>query len=127
LPGHWQGHGYAEEPVIVRKYISITKGRSLTISAGYSQVIPNQPKAKKVLKTNKNTAAAIPGLLSPSKLVVMAKTIIEIDIPAAPINISGRRPTFSIMKMGIRDARKYSVPLQAARIRDVKPSIPMDS
>lgn len=27
-----------------------------TISAGYSQVIPNQPKAKKVLKTNRKTA-----------------------------------------------------------------------
>lgn len=31
-----------------------------TISAGYSQVIPSQPMAKKVLKTNNITAAAMP-------------------------------------------------------------------
>lgn len=31
-----------------------------TISAGYSQVMPNQPIAKKVLKTKRKTAAVIP-------------------------------------------------------------------
>lgn len=34
--------------------------RKGTISAGYSHVIPSQPKAKNVLKTNKNTAWAAP-------------------------------------------------------------------
>lgn len=34
--------------------------RKGTISEGYNHVIPNHPMAKKVLNTNKNTAAAIP-------------------------------------------------------------------
>jgi hypothetical protein len=36
-----------------------------TISAGYSHVIPSQPMAKKVLKTNRNTAEMIPGAEPP--------------------------------------------------------------
>ena len=36
-----------------------------TISAGYNHVMPNQPTAKKVLKTNKNNACTIPGPLPP--------------------------------------------------------------
>lgn len=38
--------------------------RKGTISAGYSQVIPSQPIAKKVLKTKRKIACPIPAFLS---------------------------------------------------------------
>lgn len=78
--------------------------------------MPSQPMAKKVLNTNRNTAAAIPA----EPLVVdvqPARIAIEADIPTAPKSMSGRRPNFSIVKTAIQDAAKYSVPLAAARIR----------
>ena len=96
-----------------------------TISAGYNHVIPNQPQAKNVLNTKRNTAATIPGFVWPTKLVLIAKTTMDRDMPAAPNNIRGRRPAFSMMKIGSQEAMKYSVPLQAAKIRDMSEPIPM--
>jgi hypothetical protein len=46
--------------------------------------------------------------------VVPANIAIEAACPAAPKSISERRPNFSIVKIAIHDAMKYSVPLQAA-------------
>ena len=88
-----------------------------TISAGYSQVIPNQPIAKKVLKMNKNAAATIPRVPLVFE-VVPARMAIEAAMPAAPNIISDLRPNFSIVKTAIQEARKYSVSLAAASIRD---------
>jgi hypothetical protein len=51
------------------------------------------------------------------ELVVPARTAIDIDMPAAPNIISGRRPNFSIVKIAIQDAIQYSVPLQAESSR----------
>lgn len=45
--------------------------------------------------------------------------------PAAPNNMSLRRPNRSMVKMAMNDARKYSVPLQAARRRLRKLDRPM--
>lgn len=42
------------------------------------------------------------------------------DMPTAPKSMSERRPNFSIMKTGIQETKKYSVPLHAARIREMK-------
>ena len=42
------------------------------------------------------------------------------DMPTAPKSIRERRPNLSIVKTAIQDARKYSVPLAAARMRLVK-------
>jgi hypothetical protein len=94
-----------------------------TISAGYNQVIPNHPIAKQELKTKRKTAAATspPGVW---RLAVIAKIIIEIDMPAAPKSIKVRRPNFSIVNTATHEARKYSVPLQAETIREVTRSIP---
>jgi hypothetical protein len=58
-----------------------------TISDGYSHVIPNHPMAKKVLKTNRKTAAAIPLPVLLTE-VVPASTAIEIDCPTAPKSIN---------------------------------------
>lgn len=116
--------------------------RSGTISAGYSldnmllvtpfdqtqlvtyQVIPSQPIAKKVLKINKKAAATMPGPVPPTD-VQAANTTIESDWPTAPKSMSWRRPNFSIVKTAIQEAIKYSVPLQAARIREMKGVRPM--
>ena len=92
--------------------------RSGTISAGYSHVIPSQPMAKKVLKIKRKAAAMMPGAVPPI-LVITARMIIEADMPAAPKSMSLRLPTFSMMNTAIQDARKYSVPLQAARMREM--------
>lgn len=91
--------------------------RNGTISLGYSQVIPSQPMAKKVLNTKRKTAATTPGPDPPTD-VTAARTTIDNDIPTAPNSINGRLPIFSIRNTGIQEARKYSVPLQAARMRD---------
>jgi hypothetical protein len=45
--------------------------------------------------------------------------------PVAPNNINFRRPNFSMVKMAMNEARKYSVPLQAARSRERKGDRPM--
>jgi hypothetical protein len=50
-------------------------------------------------------------------LVVPARTAIDIACPAAPNIMRLRRPNFSIVKIAIQDAMKYSVPLHAANKR----------
>lgn len=96
----------------------IAKG---VISAGYSQVMPNQPTAKNELKTNRKTAAVMPApLLTSEYLLVAARTTIDNDMPTAPKIINLRRPILSMVKMAMSDAMKYSVPLSAARSRLVK-------
>jgi hypothetical protein len=61
----------------------------------------------------------------PNELVVPARTAMDIDMPAAPNIISGRRPNFSMVKMAIQDAIQYSVPLQADSRRLRKGERPM--
>lgn len=96
------------------------------ISAGYSQVMPSHPTAKKELKTNKKMAAVMPApLLTSEYLLVTASTTIESDMPTAPKIISLRRPILSIVKMAIKEAIKYSVPFSAARSRLRKFERPM--
>jgi hypothetical protein len=56
-------------------------------------------------------------LAEPKLLVVPARTAMDMDMPAAPNIIRGRRPNFSMVKMAIHDAIQYSVPLQADRSR----------
>jgi hypothetical protein len=56
-------------------------------------------------------------LALPIELVVPARTAMDIDMPAAPNIINGRRPNFSIVKIAIHDAIQYSVPLQAESSR----------
>lgn len=95
-------------------------------SAGYSHVMPSQPTAKKELKTNKKTAAAMPALLLTSEyLLVAVSTTMERDMPTAPKSISLRRPNFSMVKTAIHEAMKYSVPFSAASRRLVKLDRPM--
>ena len=88
-----------------------------TISAGYNHVIPNQPIAKNVLNTKRDTAAQIPPLAL-LKLVAMARTAIERDIPVAPKIMRFLRPNLSIVNTAIHEAAKYSVPLAAAIMVD---------
>lgn len=54
-----------------------------------------------------------------------AKIAMDPAIPAAPKSISDRRPNFSIVYTAIQEAKKYSVPFAAARIRAVVPPNPM--
>lgn len=90
-----------------------------TISAGYNQVMPSQPMAKKVLKTKRKTIPAIwygGSLLelTPARIAIVAAC------PAAPKSMSFRRPTRSTRKTAGQEAMKYSVPFRAARSRDMK-------
>lgn len=77
------------------------------ISAGYSQDIPSQPIAKKVLKTKRKTAAPTPRPLLSGRLVKPARKHMLMHMPAEPTSMSGRRPTRSTRKIGMKDARKY--------------------
>ena len=86
------------------------------ISAGTNHVMPNHPTAKKLLNTNRKIAATIPSVVSVRE-VVPARTAMLAAWPMAPKSISLRRPNFSMVKIAMREARKYSVPLQAARRR----------
>ena len=97
--------------------------RKGTISAGYSQVMPSQPMAKKVLKMKRKTVDAMPELGVPIESVMARMTILP-DIPAAPNSISWRRPNLSMVKTAIQEAAKYSVPLQAAMRRERKSERP---
>jgi len=112
---------------------------------GYSQVIPSQPTAKNELKTKRKTAAAIPEALLTWDVVAASTTIesckgygvsvecpklnnrkvVLTDCPIAPNIINFRRPNFSIVKMAIQLATKYSVPLSAASSLLVKLPRPM--
>lgn len=82
--------------------------------------IPSQPIAKKVLKMKRNAAAAMPAFLFVVIEVVIANTTMLNDWPAAPKIISFLLPTFSMINTAIHEAKKYSVPLQAARRRERK-------
>lgn len=93
----------------------------------HSQVIPSQPTAKNELKTKRKAAATIPAAVLRSSALLpsfiefaIARTTMDNDMPTAPKSMSERRPNFSIMKTGIQETKKYSVPLHAARIREMK-------
>jgi len=109
--------------------------RSPTISAGfapqnqmdqkstfckhtYNQVIPSHPTAKKELNTKRRTAL----ITRAAELLILPNTARKIMVmvcPADPKNINLRRPTLSIRTMATNDARKYSVALHAAMMRDL--------
>ena len=89
-----------------------------TISAGYNQVIPSHPIAKKVLNPKRKIMDAMPALDVPM-LSVIARTTMQSDIPAAPKSIRPRRPNRSMVKTEIQEAAKYSVPLHAAITLDL--------
>ena len=92
------------------------------------QLIPNQDMPKKLLNANSMTTAVIPKRSSSTGApvsgsgvpveIVPASTAIDIDMPMAPKNMRGRRPKRSIDGIASRDARKYSVPLQAEMRRE---------
>jgi hypothetical protein len=97
--------------------------RSGVISAGYSQVIPSQPTAKNELKTKRSTMPAIWfGLAVEAPTPASAAMVAA--CPAAPKSISFRRPTLSTKKTAGHEAMKYSVPLRAARRRDMNGDMP---
>ena len=97
--------------------------RRLVNSAGKSHVIPSQPIPKKLLNANSMTTAVIPKRSSSTGApvsgsgvpveIVPASTAIDIDMPIAPKNMRARRPKRSIAGIESKDAKKYSVPLQA--------------
>src|SRR5690242_2225811 len=87
------------------------------ISAGYSQVMPSHPMAKKELNTNSMTVATKAQALFVTLLVAPARMHMVALIPTAPKIINLRRPNLSMVKMAIQEAIQYSVPLQAARRR----------
>lgn len=74
---------------------------------------------------NRNAAATIPAAVFPLRLLVMARTTMLRLIPMAPMSMRGRRPMRSMVKTGMNEARKYSVPLQAARMREMNPLRPI--
>jgi hypothetical protein len=90
--------------------------------------------AKNVLKANMNTTAVMPYFGSrtgaPNSFSLAVDVIplmiaMLAIIPDAPKSMSLRRPARSINGMATRPARKYSVPLQADKRRDIsgpKPS-----
>lgn len=63
----------------------------------------------------------------PSRLPSIARRTIVKAWPTDPKNISFRRPIFSIRTMAAKEARKYSVPLHAAMIRDLTSENPRRS
>ena len=98
--------------------IQLCKIRAYAWRRTYNHVMPNQPTAKKELKTNNSTALTTCAPL-PLTLPSTARSTMVRHCPTAPKSMSLRRPTRSIRKMAIREARKYSVPLAAAMIRDL--------
>lgn len=74
-------------------------------SAGYSQVIPSQPTAKKELKTNNITVAMRAHALLLTLLMVPAMMAMVALMPIAPNSINLRRPNLSMVKMAIQEAR----------------------
>jgi hypothetical protein len=102
---------------------------SIVSDSGLRMVnLPNQPIPKKELKANNMTTAVMPKRSSSTGApvsgsgvpveMVPASTAIDIDMPMAPKNMRARRPKRSIAGMESRDARKYSVPLQAEMRRE---------
>ena len=92
--------------------------RRPTISAGYNQVIPSHPRAKNELKTNKRTQETIWAAELPERLPRIANKMKDAVCPNEPTSMSFRRPNRSMTKMAMRLAKKYSVPLHAATMRD---------
>ncbi|CRJ80428.1 hypothetical protein BN1708_000245 [Verticillium longisporum] len=98
--------------------------------------MPSQPMAKKVLKMKRKTMPviwkAVPSWeLTPVRMAMVAAwelTPVRMAMvaawPAAPKSMSLRRPTRSTSQMGGSEARKYSVPLRAARRRDMNGDMP---
>lgn len=89
----------------------------------YNQVIPSHPTAKNELKTN-SKIALMTLAAELSMLPKIARRIIVIVCPTDPKNINFRLPTRSISAIAIKDARKYSVPLHAAIMRDLTSEMP---
>lgn len=106
--------------------------------------MPNQPTAKKLLKTKRKTAATMPVVVlvcevAPARIAIdicfsiswiraIESSMLECSLtawPAAPNNMSFLRPNFSMVKIAMKEARKYSVPFSAARRRLRKPERPM--
>lgn len=108
----------------VDKALAGARIRRGVISAGYSQVIPSQPMAKKVLKTKRNTIPAIWYGLSSGRELTPARMAMVMAWPTAPNNISLRRPIRSTKKTAGHEARKYSVPFKAATKRDKTGDMP---
>lgn len=94
------GDGHLTQFAEVANALAGARMRKGTTSAGYSQVMPSQPTAKKVLKRKRNKAATMPGPLPPSLScggvrraqveglglghTMIASMTIEKDWPAAP-------------------------------------------
>ena len=81
---------------------------------------------KNELNTNSSTADAT-WVLEELTLPSTARRTIVAVCPIAPKSMSGRRPTRSMRKIATSEAKKYSVPLQAAIIRALTSSIPRRS
>ena len=101
--------------------------RRPTISAGYNHVMPSQPRAKNELNTNSRMQEMICAAPFPERLPSIASRTKEMVCPKEPMSMSLRRPTRSMMKMAMRLARKYSVPLHAATMREFKSDSPRSS
>lgn len=84
----------------------------------YSHVMPNHPMAKNELNTKSSTELTTWAPV-PRTLPRTASNTIVMHWPTAPKIMSFRRPIRSMMKMAMREARKYSVPFAAAMRRDV--------
>lgn len=80
--------------------------------------------AKNVLKMKRNAAAVIPVPEDGCEVVPARITILRL-MPTAPNNMRLRRPNFSMVNTAIHEARKYSVPFAAARMREMKGVRPM--
>ena len=98
-----------------------------TISAAYNHVMPSQPAAKNELNTNSMMHEMIWAAALPERLPMIASRTIEMHCPKAPTSMSFRRPTRSMTKMAMRLARKYSVPLHAATMRNIVSDSPRSS
>ena len=101
--------------------------RRPTISAGYNHVMPNQPRAKNELNTNSRIHEMTWAAEFSERLPRIARRTNEMVCPMEPMIMSFRLPTRSMMKIAMRLARKYSVPLHAATMRDFVSDSPRSS
>lgn len=88
--------------------------------------MPSHPTAKKVLKAKRSTQLTIFAAGVSTAPRTASKTIVKVCV-IAPNIISFRRPTRSMRTIAMKEARKYSVPLHAARIRDLTSEMPRRS
>lgn len=91
--------------------------------------------AKKVLNTKRNTVAVMPkptlSFGAPDSVTVPVETVpprtaMDAIMPKAPKSMRLRRPERSMRGSATSEARKYSVPLQAASRRDMDGSKPSE-